>query len=114
MGMRGEAGNVQSRVITVLVLAAAFSAGAAFAQSDAQDSAFQYEERSTIHTIQLNSMEEETLANTVIEGGLAAPAAEQKPTAASPIASKGHFWKPSLPQKAGANFGSPGTSAQIL
>jgi len=51
MGMRGEAGNVQSRVITVLVLAAAFSAGAAFAQSDAQDSAFQYEERSTIHTI---------------------------------------------------------------
>ncbi|WP_449285920.1 hypothetical protein [Marinobacter sp. PE14] len=79
MGMRGEAGNVQSRGNTVLVLAgllaAAFSAGVAVAQSDTQDSAFQYEERSTIHTIQLNSMEEETLANTVIEGGLAAPAA---------------------------------------
>ena len=79
MGMRGEAGNVQSSGNTVLVLAgllaAAFSAGTALAQSDAQDSAFQYEERSTIHTIQLNSMEEETLANTVIEGGLAAPAA---------------------------------------
>ncbi|WP_296933975.1 hypothetical protein [uncultured Marinobacter sp.] len=79
MGMRGEIRNLQSRVSTSLVLAgllaAAVSAGGAVAQSDRQDSAFQYEERSTINTIQLNSMEEETLANTVIEGGLTAPAA---------------------------------------
>ncbi|WP_375193879.1 hypothetical protein [Marinobacter sp.] len=38
-------------------------------------SAFDYEERSTIDTISLRSIEEETLANTVIEGGLTAPAA---------------------------------------
>ena len=78
MGFRGEAGTIQSRVHTPLVLAgllaAGVFAGGAVAQSDKQDSAFQYEERSTIHTIQLNSMEEETLANTVIEGGLSAPA----------------------------------------
>jgi len=79
MGMRGETRNVQSRVITPRVLAGLFaasvSAGGAYAQSDNQDSAFQYEERSTIDTIPLSSMEEETLANTVIEGGLTAPAA---------------------------------------
>lgn len=79
MGLRGEAGTIQSKVHTPLVLTgllvAAVFTGGAVAQSDQQDSAFQYEERSTIHTIQLNSMEEETLANTVIEGGLTAPAA---------------------------------------
>ncbi|MBL3556033.1 MULTISPECIES: hypothetical protein [Marinobacter] len=37
--------------------------------------AFNYEERSTLHTIPFRSMEEESLANTVIEGGLEAPAA---------------------------------------
>ncbi|MCL7942966.1 hypothetical protein [Marinobacter sp. ATCH36] len=37
--------------------------------------AFNYEERSTLETIPFNSMEEESLANTVIEGGLEAPAA---------------------------------------
>ncbi|WP_336365594.1 hypothetical protein [Marinobacter sp. C2H3] len=37
--------------------------------------AFDYEERTTINTIPLQSVEEDTLANTVVEGGLAAPAA---------------------------------------
>ncbi|KPP97411.1 MAG: hypothetical protein HLUCCO03_01620 [Marinobacter sp. HL-58] len=37
--------------------------------------AFSYEERSTLDTIPFSSMEEESLANTVIEGGLEAPAA---------------------------------------
>lgn len=36
--------------------------------------AFSYEERSTIHTIPFRSLEEDSLANTVIEGGLEAPA----------------------------------------
>lgn len=50
------------------------------AQTSTQESkvdggAFTYEERSTIHTIPFSSMEEESLANTVIEGGLEAPAA---------------------------------------
>ena len=49
----------------------------AVAQSEApaNEDAFDYEERSTIHNIPLRSIEEETLANTVIEGGLSAPAA---------------------------------------
>ncbi|WP_396622126.1 hypothetical protein [Marinobacter sp. W-8] len=46
----------------------------AYAQSD-DDAAFEYEERSTIDTIPFRSVAEEELANTVIEGGLAAPAA---------------------------------------
>ncbi|MDI9243977.1 hypothetical protein [Marinobacter sp. CHS3-4] len=37
--------------------------------------AFTYEERTTIDTIPFRSLEEESLANTVIEGGLEAPAA---------------------------------------
>ena len=37
--------------------------------------AFSYEERSTIDSIPFPSLEEESLANTVIEGGLEAPAA---------------------------------------
>ncbi|MBW7471512.1 hypothetical protein K0B93_10995 [Marinobacter sp. F4218] len=46
------------------------------AQSEApgEDDAFEYEERSTIHNIPLRSIEEDVLANTVIEGGLSAPA----------------------------------------
>ncbi|MCM0613610.1 hypothetical protein KFJ24_14090 [Marinobacter sediminum] len=40
-----------------------------------ESGAFNYEERSTIDSIPLRSIEEEVLANTVIEGGLAAPAA---------------------------------------
>ena len=46
----------------------------AYAQSE-DDAAFEYEERSTIDTIPFHSVAEEELANTVIEGGLAAPAA---------------------------------------
>ena len=44
------------------------------AQSPKVDDAFEFEERSTIVTIPLRSIEEDVLANTVIEGGLAAPA----------------------------------------
>lgn len=49
----------------------------AFAESEkpAEPEAFLYEERSTIHNISLRSIEEDVLANTVIEGGLSAPAA---------------------------------------
>lgn len=39
------------------------------------ESAFHFQERSTVSTIGLTSMEEESLSNTVIEGGLASPAA---------------------------------------
>ncbi|QSP96434.1 hypothetical protein LPB19_02855 [Marinobacter salinisoli] len=39
------------------------------------DGVFEYEERSTIDTIPFRAVEEEALANTVIEGGLTAPAA---------------------------------------
>ncbi len=46
----------------------------AYAQSE-DDAAFEYEERSTFDTIPFRSVAEEELANTVIEGGLAAPAA---------------------------------------
>lgn len=43
----------------------------------AQDSerVFDYEERSTMHTIPFQSLDQDALSNTVIEGGLAAPAA---------------------------------------
>ena len=55
MGMRGNARSVQSRVGTPLVLAGLLVVpvytGGAFAQGDGEDSAFQYEERSTIDTI---------------------------------------------------------------
>ena len=64
MGMRGNARSVQSRAGTPLVLAGLLVVpvytGGAFAQGDGEDSAFQYEERSTIDTIPLSSMEEET------------------------------------------------------
>ena len=79
MGTRERARSIPSRVSKPLLCAGliavqVYTTGA-IAESNRQDSAFQYEERSTIETIQLNSMEEETLANTVIEGGLSAPAA---------------------------------------
>lgn len=45
------------------------------AQSSPDDMVFEYEERSTLDSISLRSIEEDVLANTVIEGGLAAPAA---------------------------------------
>lgn len=40
-----------------------------------EETTFDYRERSTVDTIPFRSMEEESLSNTVIEGGLAAPAA---------------------------------------
>lgn len=40
-----------------------------------EEEGLRYEQRSTIDTIPFRSIEEEALANTVIEGGLAAPAA---------------------------------------
>lgn len=59
------------------VLALALSPASLLAQTadDGSHDAFDYRERSTMETITLRSMGEETLANTVIEGGLAAPAA---------------------------------------
>ncbi|MGF2734392.1 hypothetical protein [Marinobacter sp. DUT-1] len=51
----------------------AFGTQWALAESDGAEG-FQYEERSTIETIPLRSIEEDALANTVVEGGLAAPA----------------------------------------
>jgi hypothetical protein len=50
---------------------------AAQAEGDNQkgEGAFQFQERSTIDNISLRSIEEDALANTIIEGGLAAPAA---------------------------------------
>lgn len=59
----------------VTTLASAGSLAEQGADSNDSGSAFDYEERSTIDTIPLRSIEEETLANTVIEGGLTAPAA---------------------------------------
>nr|WP_323750618.1 hypothetical protein [Marinobacter sp.] len=50
----------------------------ALGQSDLSDNdapVFEYEERSTLDTIPFSSMDEDVLANTVIKGGLAAPAA---------------------------------------
>lgn len=50
---------------------------AVWAQSEGagDQSAFSYDERSTMHTIPFEVMDQDALANTVIEGGLAAPAA---------------------------------------
>lgn len=56
-----------------------FGAGATLAETgaapDTPESGFGYQERSTLGTIPLHSIDEDTLANTVVEGGLAAPAA---------------------------------------
>jgi hypothetical protein len=70
-----------ARITLVFVGAAAVLVGPALAlgedkkPADSEVSAFRFEERSTIHNIPLRSIEEEALANTVIEGGLTAPAA---------------------------------------
>ncbi len=47
----------------------------AVVQAQSAESAFEPEQRSTIETIPFRAIEEEALANTVIEGGLEAPAA---------------------------------------
>ncbi|MGF2686716.1 hypothetical protein ACQUWM_09470 [Marinobacter sp. DUT-3] len=60
------------------VLALALSPASLLAQATAEGEggeAFGYRERSTMETISLRSMAEDTLADTVIEGGLEAPAA---------------------------------------
>ncbi|WP_228300895.1 hypothetical protein [Marinobacter lipolyticus] len=59
-------------VVTWLPLTATAQSVAA---GDDEAGAFDYRERSTVETIPFRSIEEETLANTVIEGGLEAPAA---------------------------------------
>lgn len=59
-----------------MVMPLALMATSAYGQSDGATSpVFQFEQRSTLDTIPFSSMPEETLANTVIEGGLEAPAA---------------------------------------
>lgn len=59
----------------VLVVALSPLVWAQTGEETVEGGAFNYEERSTLETIPFNSMEEESLANTVIEGGLEAPAA---------------------------------------
>lgn len=79
MGISGQNSRIsvpRGRVWAALgLLATLASAGSLAEDSNDSGSAFDYEERSTIDTIPLRSIEEETLANTVIEGGLTAPAA---------------------------------------
>ncbi|KMQ76771.1 hypothetical protein [Marinobacter subterrani] len=84
MGMRSECQKTPGRKARKSRVFAGLAAGLIFpvfalaedaSLPDDADSVFQFEERSTIDTIPLRSIEEEALANTVIEGGLAAPAA---------------------------------------
>ncbi len=66
------------KIMAAFVLGLAFMPVSLLAQTMAEGEggdAFDYRERSTVDNIPLRSMEEETLANTVIEGGLEAPAA---------------------------------------
>lgn len=61
----------------VLLLGCACSSGASAQNAAAEggEKVFDYEERSTMHTIPFQSLDQDALSNTVIEGGLAAPAA---------------------------------------
>lgn len=61
--------------VTSLVVALSPFVLAQTDEDTVEGGAFNYEERSTLETIPFNSLEEESLANTVIEGGLEAPAA---------------------------------------
>ncbi|KPQ26798.1 MAG: hypothetical protein HLUCCX14_17280 [Marinobacter excellens HL-55] len=64
------------RWLTLVLMPLVFMATTAHGQgTDNNASAFEFEQRSTIDTIPFSSIEEEALANTVIEGGLEAPAA---------------------------------------
>lgn len=64
------------RWLALVVMPLVFMATSAYGQgADNNASAFEFEQRSTIDTIPFSSIEEEALANTVIEGGLEAPAA---------------------------------------
>lgn len=61
--------------VAAAIMAVPLLAAAQTGNDTVSDGAFSYEERSTLDTIPFRSMEEESLANTVIEGGLEAPAA---------------------------------------
>lgn len=68
-------GTLAAGVLVLSVLTPVPALGQSAAGSNTENgAAFTYEERSTIDTIPLRSIEEEALANTVVEGGLAAPA----------------------------------------
>lgn len=83
MAMLGTRRNTETTVTQRLAVAGLLAflviPWSVFAQTNpnatTDGTAFEFEERSTIDTIALPSIAEETLANTVIEGGLAAPAA---------------------------------------
>jgi hypothetical protein len=61
--------------VAAVVVALSPLVGAQTGENGVEGGAFGYEERSTIETIPFRSLEEESLADTVIEGGLEAPAA---------------------------------------
>ncbi len=64
------------RWLALLLMPLVFMATTAYGEAAGTNaSAFEFEQRSTIDTIPFSSIEEEALANTVIEGGLEAPAA---------------------------------------
>lgn len=64
---------IRLRLITATVLL--LGAGSASAQTDpGEASMFEVEQRSTLSTISFRSIAEDALSNTVIEGGLVAPA----------------------------------------
>lgn len=71
-GSKGLA--VQGLMLALLLPAMVQAQSGAQANAD-QGSAFVYEDRSTMATIPFSSMAEDSLAGTVIEGGLVAPAA---------------------------------------
>lgn len=83
MGMRSECGKTEGSASNSLALAGlaailmcpVLTLAEEASSADSEVSAFRFEERSTIHNIPLRSIEEDALANTVIEGGLVAPAA---------------------------------------
>lgn len=70
-------GQRSAQALTLAVFAAALWTTSAGAEenNNHDGEAFNYEERSTIESIPFQSVEEEALANTIVEGGLAAPAA---------------------------------------
>ncbi|MDG5501117.1 hypothetical protein [Marinobacter sp. BGYM27] len=69
--------RVYHKHLLCLALSLGLVSGGAWAQSADGDkqAVFSYDERSTMHTIPFEAMDQDALANTVIEGGLAAPAA---------------------------------------
>lgn len=71
-----ESQSVRYLWVAVALMPLAFMAATASGQGAGTGAAvFEFEQRSTIDTIPFRSIEEDLLANTVIEGGLEAPAA---------------------------------------